>query len=521
MKSNAKIKEELPYALIALASGLFFGLSAPGWEQWYITWFAMTPLLLLALRSPEPYQAAIRGFLFGTAYNIMYFAWTHDVQDAFWIGSLSNFPMLVKYSTWIVVSIWQGFFVAVFACIIRALPLKVGWLPAKSGKQWLFPSYVAIPLLWCLVVEKLGNMTSLLGVPWSMIQYSQYKQLAILQCASVIGGIGLAALIVLANLILSTVLNSLKPMRFGNWQTDSLFSDDKPRLAIEAVLAVMLLVAIPINGLFALEKEQSCRGRQHLSRVTAGQLRLSEKKLQKVSPEEVEQRFLKLSYMSGPGLLIFPEWMFATNLTEGGFFTKLGATALRNRQSWVAGVLDSKTNAETYHAIVGVREDGKQLSDIYHKNYLVPFCEYIPGWTRDSVIGQLLFFSESINPTPPGETTVVMDLGKHKVGALMSFENLLPELSAKNARNGANILANCTNTTWFENSMLSNQMVSFSVMRAVENHRSVVLSTTLGKSTIINPTGRIVAQAERKEQTTVSAEVPLETEMTIFSRWCY
>ena len=521
MNCYSKLQDELPYALTALVSGLAFGLSAPGWDQWYIAWFAMAPLLVVALRSAEPSQAAFRGFLFGTAYNIMYFAWTHDVHDAFWIGSLSNFPLLVKYSTWIVLSIWQGLLVAIFACIIRALPLNNGWLPSKVEQRWHFPSFICVPLVWCLVVEKLGNMTSLLGVPWSMIQYSQYKQLAILQCASVIGGIGLAALIVLANLILAVVLNNLKPLQFGNWHTLSLHDSSKSKLRVETLLAVLVVIAVPIAGSFALQKNKDLNASANLSRVTAGQLRLSEKKHLKVSPEEVEQRYLKLSSMSGPGLLVFPEWMFATNLSDGSLFTKLGETAHKNKQSWVAGVLDSKTNAETYHAIVGVREDGTQVPEIYHKNYLVPFCEYIPGWTRDSVIGQLLFFSESINPTPPGESTIVLDLGKHKVGAVMSFENLMPELSAKNSRNGANILANCTNTTWFENSMLSNQMVSFSVMRAVENHRSVVLSTTLGKSTIIDPTGRIVAQAERKEQTTVSALVPLETDVTIFSRWCF
>lgn len=521
MDEDSKLPEELPYALAAVGSGLVFGLSAPGWEQWYLSWFAMAPLLLLALRSGEPSQAAVRGFLFGTAYNLMYFAWTHHIRDAYWIGSLSNFPLLLKYSTWIILSVWQGLFVGIFACIIRALPLNAGWLPAKVGTQWQFPSFICIPLLWCLVVEKLGNMTSLLGVPWSMIQYSQYKQLAILQCTSWIGGIGLATVIVLANLILAMVLNSLKKLQFGNWQTTSLYSSKRAQLAAQAVVAVAAIIAIPVSGKIALEKESNCSGRKNLSRVSAGQLRLSAKKLPKVSPEEVERRYKELSDMSGPGLLVFPEWVFATKLAEGRLFGKLGTTARANRQSWVAGVLDAKTNADIYQAVVGVDEDGKQLTDIYRKNYLVPFCEYIPGWTRDSVIGQLLFFSESINPARPGEVTTVFRLGKYKVGAILSFENLLPELSAKNARNGANILANCTNTTWFEHSMLSKQITSFSVLRAVENHRSVVLSTTLGNSTIIDPNGRIIAQASREEQKSISAEVPLETDVTLFSRWCF
>src|SRR5262245_46150091 len=90
---------DVPYALVALACGLIFGLSAPGLEQWYIAWFGLTPLLLLALRSAEPSQAAFRGFLFGIGYNLVYLFWATSVRDTVWTCSVSGYPLLLKAIT--------------------------------------------------------------------------------------------------------------------------------------------------------------------------------------------------------------------------------------------------------------------------------------------------------------------------------------------------------------------------------------------------------------------------------------
>jgi hypothetical protein len=56
--------------------------------------------------------------------------------------------------------------------------------------------------------NKIGNQADLLGVPWSMLEYSQYRQNMLIQGASVFGGIGLEYVIVAANLAIASLIAS-------------------------------------------------------------------------------------------------------------------------------------------------------------------------------------------------------------------------------------------------------------------------------------------------------------------------
>lgn len=64
-------------------------------------------------------------------------------------------------------------------------------------------------------------------------------------------------------------------------------------------------------------------------------------------------------------------------------------------------------------------------------------------------------------------------------------------------------------------------MIAFCVMRSVENHRSFVFSTTLGPSAIIDSTGRILRQAPREESAAITAEVPIESDTTLFTQFSF
>ena len=162
------------------------------------------------------------GFVFGTAYNLVYLNWLLHLHPLNWMGLPDWQSVLMCTSAWLIVSLHQGLITAVFAGVLRLLPLGGGAVPRLVEEHWRLPSLVLVPLLWVLLLNKIGNAHDWLGVPWSMLEYSQYHQLAILQVVSLTGGIGLGALIVLVNVTCAGIIAtfterlSLKPLAFSS-----------------------------------------------------------------------------------------------------------------------------------------------------------------------------------------------------------------------------------------------------------------------------------------------------------------
>jgi apolipoprotein N-acyltransferase len=55
-------------------------------------------------------------------------------------------------------------------------------------------------------------------------------------------------------------------------------------------------------------------------------------------------------------------------------------------------------------------------------------------------------------------------------------------------------------------------------MRAIENHRWLLLSTNSGTTASIDPLGRVVKKAERNVRTALVAPFAIDTENTFYSR---
>jgi apolipoprotein N-acyltransferase len=136
------------------------------------------------------WQALLRGFFFGTAYSLVYLNWFLNLQPLDWLNFNGWQGWLLAGAAWLVVSIQQGLIISLFALAINKLPLVASFLPTKSLKFWNLLALLTVPLVWLLITNFLGNAHSALGVPWTMLEYSQYKQISFIQIASIIGGIG-------------------------------------------------------------------------------------------------------------------------------------------------------------------------------------------------------------------------------------------------------------------------------------------------------------------------------------------
>ena len=155
------------------------------------------------------------------------------------------------------------------------------------------------------------------------------------------------------------------------------------------------------------------------------------------------------------------------------------------------------------------------VTDYYDKIHLVPFGEYVP-WKK------LLFFVDKLVQATgdfgAGKRAVVMALPPARIGVLICYEAIFPELSSNLANGGANLLVNITNDAWFGRSCAPHQHLSMAVLRTVENRIPMVRCANTGISGLIDAQGRILQASALFEDATMLGTLQLGNGNTIYSR---
>ncbi len=155
----------------------------------------------------------------------------------------------------------------------------------------------------------------------------------------------------------------------------------------------------------------------------------------------------------------------------------------------------------------------------YVKRDLVPFGEYIPFRGIISKFSSL----PSLQPVnfTPGRKPVVFDIGTIRLGDVICYEVGFDDLVRSEVNAGANVLALQSNDADFElDGQLgeTEQQTAMARIRAIESDRAVVYASTTGESTIISPSGALIAHSGVWQQAILDARVPLVSYRTLADR---
>ena len=153
------------------------------------------------------------------------------------------------------------------------------------------------------------------------------------------------------------------------------------------------------------------------------------------------------------------------------------------------------------------------------KSHLVPYGEYVPLKSYMPFLGKIV---EHVGDYSPGPGGGVVEPWFGKVGPLICYETIFPELAQAKTAAGAGLLVNMTNDAWFGRSSAPYQHLEMLTWRAVEQRRSVVRAAQTGISALIDPAGRITARLELGEKGQLSGLLPIMSEKSIyhqFGRW--
>ncbi|HKF21650.1 MAG TPA: apolipoprotein N-acyltransferase [Candidatus Angelobacter sp.] len=225
-----------------------------------------------------------------------------------------------------------------------------------------------------------------------------------------------------------------------------------------------------------------------------------------------------------PGLIVWPESPAPFIVGDRNFQTWLAEIARSTNSYLVIGstTLDQELRgqppgspAPMYNSALVVDPSGRPLGR-YDKIHLVPFGEYVP--MRD-----LLFFASKltreVGDFSRGTERFVFDLNGAKIGVFICYESIYPSEVRQFAANGAQVLINISDDGWFGNTGAPFHHLQMGRMRAIENHRWVLISTNSGITASVDPDGRVVTQAPRNVRTALVAPFNVENEVTFYTRF--
>ncbi len=217
-----------------------------------------------------------------------------------------------------------------------------------------------------------------------------------------------------------------------------------------------------------------------------------------------------------PTLLVWPEYpvsaYYFDDRASRAFLERVaresGAAFIFNTISFEDG-----DRARPQNSSVTLDRNGQRLSS-YSKIHLVPFGEFVP-WPFHLFVEKITMEAGMFRP---GNQISVATVGTHGIGTFICYESVFANSIRKFTRNGAELLVNISNDSWYARSAARDQHLLVARMRAVENGRWILRATNDGITTAIDPAGRVVAALPSYMQDTLDVGFDYRSELTGFVR---
>ncbi len=474
--------------VLSVASGVLLFFSFPKFGFGIFAWFSLVPLLYV-LRGKSLSEGILIGFITGLVCNIGIIYWVTIV--------------VVKYG-------YLPFYLGVLVMLLLAVYLSVYVSIFSAGVIFFrgrgIPEIISAPLLWtCLEYGKSNFFT---GLPWENLAYSQYLNTSLIQIADITGIYGITFLVVFINCVLY----------------DLIFVHTKKRKVLSEVVIGCVLVALVLSyGVLRIDslRETLKDARSVKVALIQGNIDQSIKWNPRYQSETLNTyRDLSLGALqSEGGLIVWPETavpLFFQNVDDNHrdilrIAKKSKSYLLFGSPSFVREEGETHLLNSAYLISPAGNVVGK-----YDKVHLVPYGEYVPfrsffPFLEKLVVGAGDFCS--------GRGYYPLEMNGEKVGVLICFESIFPEISREYRKRGASLLVNITNDAWFGKSSAPYQHLSMAVFRAVENRLCLVRAANTGISAIIGPTGKIISKTGLFERTSFTGTVQFINHKTFYSRY--
>lgn len=451
-----------------MATGFLLFLASPGiFSLSPLAWLALVPLLVTLSQPGLTGKGAARlGSIAGMVYFPGLLYWIVYV-----LGHYGNLPFWLTVPLLLLLAFYMSLYLAAFSWLT--------WqLRGQTCLVWL------APMAWVGLDWLRGCLFT--GFPWQDLGYSQYQSPILIQVADLCGHHGVTFLIVMTNVLLTLAWRNLP---------EKLRHPSRPSLSVLAALLLLVLAGgYSLVRYNQIEREMATADQLKVA-VVQGNIDQDDKWLPHLQ-ETTLSKYLLLSrrelQANKPDLLVWPETAMPFYLADSSELLTLGTLTGANHTNILTGAPHREYSPgqarPSYFNSAFLIDDQGRLAGRYDKEHLVPFGEYVPLKKAFFFLGPLV---QAVADFSPGDKPQPIPCHNTKLGVLICFESIFPDLARRQTEAGAGLLVNLTNDAWYGRSSAPWQHLAMAVFRAVENRRSLARAANTGVSGFIDPLGRL------------------------------
>jgi apolipoprotein N-acyltransferase len=480
---------------LPLLSGVLLGVAYLPGPFLAFNLSAFVPLLwwLESNRDASAFRRLSAGFVFGWVVHLISLHFTYAMLEQSWLAAL----------------LYLGFSVALGVRIALSIAL-LGWLRKRSGLSLV----VLLPMVW-VSFEWIQGLLPDLRMTGDHLAHTVAGYPFLVQFADLIGPYGVTAVLLAINGLLCEVLTKWgRPV------------GRRPREVL-----VVLLAAVLAYDLWAWNRPEPPH---RTLRVALVQPNISlAVKHDAESRAEQRQKLTELSRRAasqGAELILWPEsarpgplyhWV---DRPETYAMSDVSALARSLGVPILTGVEYARVRGsddyDLFNAAMGVDRDGRLLEEWGAKTYLVPFVEATPfrsvfGPLVEGRGGQWRWLAGGFLPGPD---SIVLPIAGTRVGVLVCYEQLFPDLARNLRSSGAELQVVITNDAWFGRTVFQTYQANAVRLRAIENRTAFVRVANTGISGFIDRRGRYHQKTRLFEEAVEVRDVHLSTQPTVYSR---
>lgn len=445
-----------------LVSAALYLLAFPPFDFWPLIFVAIVPMLY-QLRDADSKQAWRIGYTFGVPFYLGQMFWLYDLTNN-WIHR----PWLALVP-WILCGVVGALFFGWTCRLIRHCYIR-GWL-------------LMIPVAW-VGVEVCRSYIPVVAFPWGLAATPLYTSPFLIQSAH-FGTIYLvSAFVVLINVTLAALTD--RDLR------------QKTRPLVIATLGVLILSAFQYRS----------RPPSDPFPVTVAQpgvdLAFGNHQTERADIAENVNAIGAAAAVDGSRLMVLPE-----GIGDDSHYPPRPPFILDKRLPVLFG--GQRGTGPVYQTAFSF--DGRwHYAD---KTRLVIMGEFVPG--RDSIPWLTSTFhlpTGDLSASPNGVHAV--DVAGVRAGPMLCFEGLFPDISYRQALNGARFIAVMCIDDWYMGTATPEQLKAASFFRAVETGLPLVRSASLGYTLAIDGHGKALGELPLKRPAGLRVTLDLPRESTVF-----
>ena len=433
--------------VLALLTAALLILTFPRANLTWLAPIALTPLLFSVARESRPLRRFILGYVAGVGY---------------WFG--------VCYWIQFVLAVHGGMGEAVgwavFALFCLAKAMQMGAFALLAGialrRSWGLP---AVASLWVAIEATHGPM----GFAWLTLGNAGIDMSVPMRLAPYTGVYGLSFVFAMLSAGLTLAI-----MR-------------RPRAQLAWLLPLPLCILLP-----KLPAPQ----RGDATAVLVQPYIAEDEQWTPQSFARLEQRLTLLSKSAFPSngnppdILVWPEVPAPFYDNDPELHRLAAGLAHGTKAGFLLGVVGHAPDGAILNSALLISPSGSVVSR-YDKVNLVPFGEFVP-WPLGALTRKI---STEVGDFRQGTQVVVSDAAEQKIGTFICYESVFPNFIRRFAANGAQVLFNLSNDSWFGKTAARFQHLEIVRMRAAENRRWILRATNNGITASIDPAGRLKSVA--------------------------